>query len=264
VARRSHKAKSRQRTGPRVLFKPETASSQTRSAAGAQFQTSRPGPATITACMYMILASAVIRRPKSAECHHPKCARPKRILKREKETGGLRARDVAKLFQVTPQHVYKIAAGGRLPSFRLAGAIRFDPHELANWLRKAQPVAFRPEEGNQFRRSAYFADGGATATSSLGRSGSAESPPGLFSVEKFCGCLAQGTRGHHVDGYNARLNSQDGFGRLRCRNWYEMALFNDDDKGVDKGQSHPRHIHHRAGASRVNNFTPGFVLGREF
>jgi predicted DNA-binding transcriptional regulator AlpA len=52
----------------------------------------------------------------------------------EKETRVLRARDVAKLFQVTPQHVYKMAAGGRLPSFRLAGAIRFDPHELASWL----------------------------------------------------------------------------------------------------------------------------------
>jgi hypothetical protein len=32
-----------------------------------------------------------------------------------------------------------------------AAAIRFDPHELANWLRKAQPVAFRPEEGSQWR-----------------------------------------------------------------------------------------------------------------
>jgi len=39
----------------------------------------------------------------------------------EKESRVLRARDVAKLFQVTPQHVYKMAAGGRLPSFRLAG-----------------------------------------------------------------------------------------------------------------------------------------------
>ena len=76
------------------------------------------------------------------------------IAQLEKETRVLRARDVAKLFQVTPQHVYKMAAGGRLPSFRLAGAIRFDPHELATWLRKAQPVAFRPEEGNQWRRSA--------------------------------------------------------------------------------------------------------------
>jgi hypothetical protein len=58
------------------------------------------------------------------------------------------------LFQVTPQHVYKMAAGGRLPSFRLAGAIRFDPHELANWFRKTQPVPYRLEEGNQLRRSA--------------------------------------------------------------------------------------------------------------
>jgi predicted DNA-binding transcriptional regulator AlpA len=39
----------------------------------------------------------------------------------EKESRVLRARDVAKLFQVTPQHVYKMAAGGRLPSFRLLG-----------------------------------------------------------------------------------------------------------------------------------------------
>ena len=72
----------------------------------------------------------------------------------ERESRVLRARDVARLFQVTPQHVYKMAAGGRLPSFRLAGAIRFDPHELAKWLRKAQPVPYRQEESNQLRRSA--------------------------------------------------------------------------------------------------------------
>ena len=33
----------------------------------------------------------------------------------ERESRALRARDVAKLFQVTPQHVYKMAAGGRTP-----------------------------------------------------------------------------------------------------------------------------------------------------
>jgi predicted DNA-binding transcriptional regulator AlpA len=76
------------------------------------------------------------------------------IAQLEKETRVLRARDVAQLFQVTPQHVYKMAAGGRLPSFRLAGAIRFDPHELANWLRRAQPVSYQPEESNQLPRSA--------------------------------------------------------------------------------------------------------------
>jgi hypothetical protein len=36
----------------------------------------------------------------------------------------------------------------------LAGAIRFDPHELASWLRKAQPVSYRPEDTSQLRRSA--------------------------------------------------------------------------------------------------------------
>jgi len=76
------------------------------------------------------------------------------IAQLEGETRVLRARDVAKLFQVTPQHVYKMAAGGRLPSFRLAGAIRFDPHELANWLRKAQPTSYLQEQSNQLRRSA--------------------------------------------------------------------------------------------------------------
>lgn len=76
------------------------------------------------------------------------------IEKLENHTGVLRARDVAKLFEVTPQHIYKMAAGGRLPSFRLAGAIRFDPHELASWLRRAQPVSYGAEESNQLRRSA--------------------------------------------------------------------------------------------------------------
>ena len=54
----------------------------------------------------------------------------------ERQTKVLRARDVARLFEVTPQHIYKMAASGRIPSFRIAGAIRFDPQELANWLRK--------------------------------------------------------------------------------------------------------------------------------
>jgi len=76
------------------------------------------------------------------------------IEKLENHTGVLRARDVAQLFQVTPQHIYKMAAAGRLPSFRLAGAIRFDPHELASWLRRAQPVSYRPGESNQLLRSA--------------------------------------------------------------------------------------------------------------
>jgi excisionase family DNA binding protein len=76
------------------------------------------------------------------------------IERLEKETGALRARDVARLFQVTPQHIYKMAAAGTMPSFRVAGAIRFDAHELANWLRRPQPVCYRPAQSSELRRSA--------------------------------------------------------------------------------------------------------------
>ena len=62
------------------------------------------------------------------------------IAQLEKETRVLRARDVARLFQVTPQHVYKMAASGRLPSFRLAGR---SVSILMNW-----PTGF--EERSQF------------------------------------------------------------------------------------------------------------------
>ena len=65
----------------------------------------------------------------------------------EKQTKVLRAKDVARLFEVTPQHIYKMAASGRIPSFRVAGAIRFDPQELANWLRKEPPLC--PSDGRQ-------------------------------------------------------------------------------------------------------------------
>jgi hypothetical protein len=38
--------------------------------------------------------------------------------------------EVANLFCLTPQHIYKMAARGALPSLRIAGAIRFDPQDL--------------------------------------------------------------------------------------------------------------------------------------
>jgi excisionase family DNA binding protein len=58
----------------------------------------------------------------------------------QNQTKVLRAREVAKLFEVTPQHIYKMAASGRIPFFRVAGAIRFDPQELARWLRHSPSV----------------------------------------------------------------------------------------------------------------------------
>jgi len=56
------------------------------------------------------------------------------ILEARKQ--ALRVSEVANLFSVTPQHIYKMAASGKLPSFRVAGAIRFDPQDLVNWLKR--------------------------------------------------------------------------------------------------------------------------------
>ena len=56
-------------------------------------------------------------------------------------TGALKVAEVAKLFGVTPQHIYKMAASGSIPSFRISGAVRFDPDEVAAWLKEKQAPA---------------------------------------------------------------------------------------------------------------------------
>lgn len=53
-------------------------------------------------------------------------------------TGALKVAEIAKLLGVTPQHIYKMAARGSIPSFRISGAVRFDPDEVAAWLQRKQ------------------------------------------------------------------------------------------------------------------------------
>ena len=53
-------------------------------------------------------------------------------------TGALKVSEVAKLFGVTPQHIYRMAASGSIPSFRISGSVRFDPDEVAAWLKEKQ------------------------------------------------------------------------------------------------------------------------------
>ncbi len=55
--------------------------------------------------------------------------------------GALKVAEVAKLFGVTPQHIYKMAASGSIPSFRILGSVRFDPDEVAAWLKEKQAAA---------------------------------------------------------------------------------------------------------------------------
>lgn len=59
----------------------------------------------------------------------------------EAGSSALKARDLAELFGVTQQHIYKLAARGVIPSFRLGTSVRFDPASVAEWLRsKMSPV----------------------------------------------------------------------------------------------------------------------------
>lgn len=48
---------------------------------------------------------------------------------------AITASEVAALLAVSPITIYKMAKAGRLPSFRIGTAIRFDPRALAEWLR---------------------------------------------------------------------------------------------------------------------------------
>jgi excisionase family DNA binding protein len=56
-------------------------------------------------------------------------------------TGALKVVEVAKLFGVSPQHIYKMAASGSIPSFRISGSVRSDPDEVAAWLKEKQASA---------------------------------------------------------------------------------------------------------------------------
>ena len=65
-----------------------------------------------------------------------------------KKSAALKVAEVAQMFGVTPQHIYKMAASGKLPSFRVAGAVRFDPDDLAQWLAKKAPHSASAEVSN--------------------------------------------------------------------------------------------------------------------
>lgn len=53
-------------------------------------------------------------------------------------TRALKVADLAEMFGVTAQHVYRLAASGKIPSFRIAGSVRFDPGDVALWLQETQ------------------------------------------------------------------------------------------------------------------------------
>lgn len=51
---------------------------------------------------------------------------------------------VAELLGVSEKKIYRLAAAGVLPSFRVGSAIRFDGQDMADWLRRKKPSDERP------------------------------------------------------------------------------------------------------------------------
>ncbi len=57
---------------------------------------------------------------------------------------ALTAKELAKLLSVSQVTVFKLAAAGRIPSFRVGSCVRFDPRSVAQWLRHRECVAELP------------------------------------------------------------------------------------------------------------------------
>jgi excisionase family DNA binding protein len=56
----------------------------------------------------------------------------------EKIGRALTAKELSKLLSVSQVTIFKLAAAGRLPHFRIGTCIRFDPRRIANWLRRGE------------------------------------------------------------------------------------------------------------------------------
>ena len=53
----------------------------------------------------------------------------------EARTGAMKVAELCELLGVDDKHIYRMAARGSLPCFHVGGAVRFDPQEVAKWLR---------------------------------------------------------------------------------------------------------------------------------
>jgi excisionase family DNA binding protein len=58
----------------------------------------------------------------------------------EARNGAMRVSELCEMLGVDDKHIYRMAARGSLPSFRVGGAVRFDPQEVAKWLREKYGV----------------------------------------------------------------------------------------------------------------------------
>lgn len=57
--------------------------------------------------------------------------------------------EVAELFTLSKQQMYKLVSAQRIPYFRVGGSIRFDPSVLAQWLNQRSDGWFRPRSDQE-------------------------------------------------------------------------------------------------------------------
>ncbi len=55
------------------------------------------------------------------------------IVEGKKE--ALRVSEVAQILDVSIKKIYRMAAKGQIPSLKISSSIRFDPHDIAAWMR---------------------------------------------------------------------------------------------------------------------------------
>lgn len=79
----------------------------------------------------------------------------------EARSGAMKVAELCELLGVDDKHIYRMAARGSLPCFHVGGAVRFDPQEVAKWLRskygvvpgesKRPPMSVRAARGQEQR-----------------------------------------------------------------------------------------------------------------
>lgn len=85
----------------------------------------------------------------------------------EKQGEALNVHQVAELLGVSEKKVYRLAAAGVLPAFRVGKAIRFDGQDVADWLRRKKPSGEQSDSRMPQKRGASASD----------RNGEQASPP---------------------------------------------------------------------------------------
>jgi len=53
----------------------------------------------------------------------------------ERQRKAMTVKQLADLVQLSTKQIYELVGKGHIPSYRISGAIRFDPHHTAVWLR---------------------------------------------------------------------------------------------------------------------------------